>query len=46
MFVSNPLIADFISVGQKLEKLGFIYYQRGVIIIETEVVALKRVNHV
>lgn len=24
---SNPLITDFIVLGQRLEKLGFIYHQ-------------------
>ena len=32
----NPLLADFILVGQKLEQLGFTYYKGKVIIIEPE----------
>lgn len=34
--VSNPLITDFVLLGQRLEKLGFLYYRNGVTIIETE----------
>lgn len=30
----NPLVADFILVGRKLEKLGFIYYAGRVTIVE------------
>jgi hypothetical protein len=29
---SNPLCSDFISLGQRLEKLGFTYY-RGVVTV-------------
>ena len=32
--VGNPLIADFILVGQRLEKLGFTYYKGKVTIVE------------
>lgn len=31
---SNPLIADFILLGQKLAKLGFIYHRGAVTSIE------------
>jgi hypothetical protein len=30
----NPLLADFILVGQKLEKLGFTYYKDKVTVTE------------
>lgn len=33
----NPLLTDFILVGRKLEKLGFIYSQGNVIIIGPEI---------
>ena len=29
----HPLVADFLLVGQRLEKLGFIYHRGGVIIL-------------
>jgi len=34
--VGNPLLTDFLMVGQKLEKLGFIYDRGNVIIVEPE----------
>lgn len=34
--VGNPLLADFLVVGRKLEKLGFIYHRGKVILIEPE----------
>lgn len=30
----HPLIHDFIIVGRKLEKLGFTYHRKGVLIVE------------
>ncbi len=30
---SNPLLADFIFVGQKLEQLGFTCYRKGCVVI-------------
>lgn len=30
----NPLLADFLLIGRKLEKLGFVYHRGGVILIE------------
>lgn len=33
--VGNPLVADFVLVGQKLEKLGFVYYRDKVILAES-----------
>ena len=33
----NPFIADFILVGQRLAKLGFIYHYGSVIVIESEI---------
>lgn len=30
----NPLLADFVSVGYKLERLGFTYYKGKVTIVE------------
>ncbi|HSW77290.1 MAG TPA: hypothetical protein VLG36_00650 [Candidatus Chromulinivoraceae bacterium] len=35
----HPSVEDFILVGQKLEKLGFVVSKGGVIIIEPEDVA-------
>jgi len=32
----HPLIADFILVGQKLEKLGFIYSKGSIIILDLD----------
>jgi hypothetical protein len=32
--VLNPLLADFISVAQQLERLGFTYHRGKVILIE------------
>lgn len=32
--VLNPLVADFILIGQKLERLGFIYNKGDVVIFE------------
>jgi hypothetical protein len=31
---SNPLIADFILMSRKLEKLGFTYHRKNVLVIE------------
>lgn len=41
----NPLLADFLLVGQKLEKLGFTYYKDKVIIIEPEAAEPKGAGH-
>lgn len=30
----HPLVSDFILVGQKLEKLGFVYNRGAVLILE------------
>lgn len=32
---SNPLVADFIFVGRRLEQLGFTYYKGTVLAIDT-----------
>lgn len=32
----HPLVRDFILVGRKLEKLGFIYSKGGVIVVQSE----------
>lgn len=32
----HPLIEDFVTLGRKLEQLGFIYGKGGVIVIERE----------
>lgn len=31
----NPLLADFILTGQRLERLGFTYYKDAVLLIDT-----------
>lgn len=41
----NPLVRDFILLGQKLAKLGFIYHRGNVLIIEPEAAELERVSH-
>lgn len=32
--VGNPLLSDFILIGQKLEKLGFTYYKGKVTVVD------------
>jgi hypothetical protein len=32
----NPLVADFVQVGRKLEKLGFVYNKGDVLALDPE----------
>jgi len=33
----HPLIADFITLGRKLENLGFIYHRGNVLLVKVEI---------
>lgn len=32
----HPLIEDFVTLGRKLEQIGFVYSKGGVVIVERE----------